>query len=229
MRTFSRQSEEAKQILGMDSWRVFRILSEFVDGFETLGSLGPSITLFGSARSTTDSWEYTIAFELSQKLSKKGFAVITGGGPGVMEAANKGAHSVDGYSCGLNISVPYEENSNPYVDPKYSLYFRHFFVRKVLFIRYAKAVIVLPGGLGSLDELFEVLTLIQTKRIKPFPLILMGKRYWQGLIDWLKETVLAESKISQEDLKLFTLTDDPEEVCKVIENHYREDNSILNF
>ena len=229
MRAFDRRSPDARQILAMDSWRVLRILSEFVEGFETMASLGPSVTFFGSARSLPDSWEYRTAQAVGQKLAQLGFAIITGGGPGVMEGANKGAMSANGISCGLSISVPHEETANPYVDPKYTLYFRYFFVRKVMFIRYAKAVVVLPGGLGTMDELFEMLTLIQTKKIKPFPIILMGKQYWQGLLHWMKETLVAQAAISIEDFSLFTLTDDPDEACRLIDDRSKRDPSLLNF
>lgn len=204
-----------------DAWRVFRILSELVDGFEKMANIGPSVSMFGSTRVKTDSPVYQLAVEVAKKISAKGFAIITGGGPGTMEAANKGAQEAKGISCGLSITLPFEPGSNPYIDRKYNLEFRYFFVRKVMFVRYAQAFVVLPGGFGTFDELFEALTLIQTKKIKPFPIFLMGISYWQGLVDWLKNTMLKEGYISQCDLDLIILTDDPDFVANKIEEHYR--------
>ncbi len=212
-----------------DSWRVLRIVSEFVDGFETMTNIGPSVSIFGSARLPPTSPYYQLAVEVAQKISKKGFAIITGGGPGIMEAANKGAQSVSGASCGLSIALPFEAESNHFIDPKYNLRFRYFFIRKVMFIRYAQGYVFLPGGVGTLDELFEAVTLIQTKKIHYFPIYLMGKSYWQGIIDWLINTTLKEGCISEEDLKFFQLTDDPEEVANGIERHYQRDQAKKNF
>lgn len=204
-----------------DAWKVFRILAELVDGFETMTNLGPSVSIFGSARVLPDHPYYKIAQEVAEKIAKKGFAVITGGGPGVMEAANKGAQMAKGRSCGINVNLPFEEDSNPYIDRKYRLNFHYFFVRKVMFVRYAQAFVFLPGGFGTLDELFEALNLIQTKRIRPFPIFLIGIAYWKGLLDWIKDTILKEKNLSEEDLKLFKITDDVNEVADEIEAHFK--------
>lgn len=222
--------EDPKQIFSADAWRVFRIISEFVDGFENMTSLGPSVSIFGSARLKPATPYYNLAIDVAQHISQKGFAIITGGGPGIMEAANKGAQSVNGNSCGLSIDLPMESASNPYIDTKYNLHFRYFFVRKVMFIRYAQGYVFLPGGFGTLDELFEALTLIQTQKIHPFPIYLMGKEYWVGLMDWIKETMLKNTEcISPEDLNLIQITDDPEEVANGIERHFQRDRAERNF
>ncbi|NGX60966.1 MAG: Cytokinin riboside 5'-monophosphate phosphoribohydrolase [Chlamydiae bacterium] len=212
-----------------DSWRIFRILSEFVDGFETMTDIGPSVSIFGSARTDPSRPYYKLGTEVAEKIAKKGIGIITGGGGGIMEAANKGAQNVKGRSCGMSINLPFEETSNPYLDRKYDLRFRYFFVRKVMFVRYAQAFVVLPGGVGTLDELFEAMTLIQTKKIKPFPIFLMGKSYWEGLIEWLKAVPLQEKYISQTDFDLFTLTDDPQEVADAIERHYQKVGKAPTF
>jgi uncharacterized protein (TIGR00730 family) len=212
-----------------DSWRVFRIISEFVDGFEKLTEIGPSVTIFGSSRLHAPSPYYNLAIEVAQKIVQKGFAVITGGGPGIMEAANKGAQSAGGISCGVGIDVPMEIENNAFVDPKYRLRFRYFFVRKVMFIRYARACVFLPGGLGTLDELFEVLTLIQTQKIKPFPIYLMGVTYWTGLKDWIAKVPVEGGCVSKEDLDLFILTDDPQEVADGIERYFKQLPTLKNF
>lgn len=212
-----------------DAWRVFRILSEFVEGFETMTTLGPSVAIFGSSRIKANDPQYNLASVLASKITKKGFAIITGGGPGIMEAANEGARMEGGPSCGLCIDLPHEEEPNPFIDRKYLLRFRYFFVRKVMFVRYAQAFVVLPGGFGTLDELFEALTLIQTRKIKPFPVYLLGKDYWSGLIKWLETTVLSNKNISPEDLKLLILTDDLDEIANGIEEHYRQVKSLENF
>lgn len=212
-----------------DSWRVFRIISEFVDGFETMTNLGPSVSIFGSARLPPGSPYYNMAIDVSQHVSRKGFAIITGGGPGIMEAANKGAQSASGPSCGLAVDLPFEAEPNDYIDPKYRLRFRYFFIRKVMFVRYAQGYVFLPGGFGTLDELFEALTLIQTKKIHPFPIYLMGKEYWSGLIGWIKEVMLRDKCIHESDLDLIQITDDPEEVANGIERHYQRNRSEKNF
>lgn len=212
-----------------DSWRVFRIISEFVDGFETMDDLGPSVSVFGSARLREDSPYYKMAVELSERLAKLGFAIITGGGPGLMEACNLGARQANGRSCGLAIELPFEEQHNPHVDPQYRLNFRYFFVRKVMFVRYAQGFIFMPGGFGTCDELFEALTLIQTDKIHTFPIYLIGKDYWKGLLDWIKNTQLAAGCIGQEDLDRLNVTDDIDEVVRGIEQHYREEHVIRNF
>lgn len=204
-----------------DAWRIFRIISEFVDGFETMTYLGASVSIFGSARTEKESPYYKLAVETSKKIAEKGFAIITGGGPGIMEAGNKGAQEAKGKSCGVSVNLPFEPDCNPYIDKKYSLSFRYFFVRKVMFVRYAQAFVVLPGGVGTLDELFEAITLIQTKKIKPFPIFLMGSSYWAGLIEWLKKEPLQHNYISLSDFDLLTITDDPDEVANKIAAHYK--------
>lgn len=205
----------------LDAWRVFKILAEFVDGFETMTGIGPSVSIFGSARVSRESPQYQIGVEVGKKIAKKGFAVITGGGPGMMEAANKGAQQGGAISCGVNIHLPFEDDSNPYIDRKYRLNFRYFFVRKVMFVRYAQAYVFLPGGYGTLDELFEALTLIQTQRIRPFPIILVGTSYWSGLLDWMRNTILKERYLSESDFTLIHITDSPDEVADIIEKHYK--------
>lgn len=220
---------DPKQVFSADAWRVFRIISELVDGFETMTDLGPSVSIFGSARLKPASPYYNMAIDVAQHVANRGFAIITGGGPGIMEAANKGAQMVNGRSCGVSIDLPMESASNNFIDIKYNLRFRYFFVRKVMFIRYAQGYVFLPGGVGTLDELFEALTLIQTHKIHPFPIYLMGKAYWEGLIDWIKDTVLAHECISPEDLDLMHITDDPEEVANGIERHYQRDRAERNF
>lgn len=227
--TYEDEQEAERQFFTQDSWRVFRIISEFVDGFETMTNLGPSVSIFGSARLPSESPYYQLATDVARHIASKGFAVITGGGPGIMEAANKGAQESKGNSCGLAIDLPFESLPNPYIDPKYSLSFRYFFIRKVMFIRYAQGYVFLPGGVGTLDELFEALTLIQTKKIKAFPIYLMGKEYWEGLLAWIKAVMLERGCISKEDLDMFTVTDDPEEVANGIERHFRRDRAVRNF
>lgn len=199
-----------------EAWRVFRIMGEFVEGFESLADLPPAVTIFGSARDRADDpngW-YDKAVEVARHLGKAGFAIITGGGPGIMEAANRGAREAEAYSVGLNIELPFEQYVNPYVD--LSIDFRYFFTRKVMLVKYAKAFVVMPGGFGTMDELFEALTLVQTGKIRNFPIILFGKAYWGGLIDWLRNTMLANGKISAEDLDLILVTDSAAEACEYI-------------
>jgi len=197
-----------------DSWRLFKILGEFVDGFETLNDLGPAVSIFGSARIKPDDSVYEKAEETAFRISKLGFSIITGGGGGIMEAANKGASRAEGKSVGLNIKLPFEQQPNPFANIK--LEFKYFFIRKVMFIKYAMAYIIFPGGFGTLDEMFESLTLIQTRRIKPYPVILVGRDHWTGLIDWLKKELLTKKLISAKDPDLFYLVDTPEEVEKLI-------------
>jgi uncharacterized protein (TIGR00730 family) len=203
-----------------DAWRLFKILSEFVEGFDTLAAVPPAVTFFGSARVTEGDWEYDTARELASKLASDECAIITGGGPGVMEAANRGAQEVNGVSIGLNIEIPFEQLPNPYIDKLIS--FRYFFVRKVMFVKYSIAFVILPGGFGTMDELFEALTLIQTHKIKPFPVYMVGKDYWKGLIGWLKERMLGEEKISPEDLNFLHMVDSLDEVVKGIHRTRRE-------
>jgi len=200
-----------------NSWRLFKILAEFVDGFETLGDLYPAVTIFGSARATPGDETYEKTYEIAKKLSLHGYNVITGGGPGVMEAGNKGAKEGGAKSVGLNIQLPLEQSPNPYSTLK--LNFQYFFVRKVMFVKYAQAYIGMPGGFGTMDEIFEALTLIQTKRIKPFPVILVGTQYWTGLLEWIRNTLVYGKYISPEDLDFFTLLDDPDEVVHTIRKY----------
>jgi uncharacterized protein (TIGR00730 family) len=202
------------QIKPQESWRVFRIMAEFVDGIETLSSLEPAVTIFGSARSKPGDKYYTMAEELGRLLAKEGFAVITGGGPGIMEAANKGAAEAGGTSVGMNIRLPFEQIPNEFANVKLS--YKYFFIRKVMFVKFAVAYVIMPGGFGTMDELFEALTLIQTKRIKSFPVILMGSEYWQGLLDWMKGTMLAQGMITREDMDLIRVMDEPEAVVEYI-------------
>jgi uncharacterized protein (TIGR00730 family) len=209
-----------------DTWRVLRILGEFVEGFDELSQLGPAVSVFGSARVPPTDPLYEVARTIGRELARAGFAVITGGGPGLMEAANRGAAEAGGVSVGCNIELPFEQQINAYVT--LPLNFRYFFVRKVMFVKYAVGFVILPGGFGTLDELFEALNLVQTRKIHNFPLILVGRAYWQGLLDWLRTVVLAEGKIGPEDLALLTLTDEPAEVCRVIQEAYvRADSQVL--
>lgn len=201
-----------------DTWRIFRIMSEFVEGFEVLSRVGKAVSIFGSSRMKPNSKYYKLAEEIAYLLAKEGYAIITGSGPGLMEAANKGTKRAGGRSIGLNIHIPSEQKPNPYVD--ILLEFRYFFVRKVMFVKYAKAFVILPGGYGTLDEFTEALNLIQTERIPKFPIVLFGSEYWEGLTDWLKNTVLKNGNIDAKDLKLFTVVDSPKEVVKVIKQFY---------
>jgi hypothetical protein len=200
-----------------ESWRVFRIMAEFVEGIETLSDVNNAITIFGSARVKPDDIYYQKTENLTRLLVQNGFSVITGGGGGIMEAANKGASEAGGKSVGMNIQLPFEQKPNPYAN--IHLHYKYFFIRKVMFVKYAVAYVILPGGFGTMDELFEALTLIQTKKIKSFPLILMGSEYWRGLLDWLKKTMLMEGKISPVDLDLIQVVDEPEEVVKLIKKY----------
>lgn len=204
-----------------DSWRVFKILSELVEGFEKLSRIGPCVSIFGSARTHHNDKYYRLAEEIAFELTQKGYGVITGGGPGIMEAANKGAARGKGKSVGINIDLPFEQRPNAYIDADKLITFDHFFVRKVMFMKYAQGFIVLPGGFGTFDELFEAITLIQTRKIGKFPIILVGHKYWKGLIHWIKEEMLAEEhNISPEDLDLFTVVDTAKEAVNVIVKFY---------
>jgi uncharacterized protein (TIGR00730 family) len=197
-----------------DSWRLFHILSEFVDGFETMAKVYPAVSIFGSARAQPKSPAYKMTEKIAASLVKNGFNIISGGGPGIMEAANKGAAEAGGKSVGLNIQLPYEQKPNNYANVR--LDFRYFFIRRVMFVKYAVAYIIMPGGFGTLDELFEAITLIQTKKIRTFPVIMMDSNYWKGLIDWIKNTMVNEMNISESDMDIFQLVDDPEEAVKII-------------
>jgi len=212
-----------------DSWALFKIMAEFVDGFDALAKIGPCVSIFGSARTKLGTKYYDLAEETAFQLTQNGYGVITGGGPGIMEAANKGAHRGEGKSVGLNIELPFEQNGNPYIDNDKLLNFDYFFVRKVMFVKYSQGFIVLPGGFGTLDELFEAITLIQTKKIGQFPIILMGSKFWLGLIDWIKESLLEEGNISPEDLDLMKIVDTPDEAVAEINDFYNKFCLSPNF
>jgi uncharacterized protein (TIGR00730 family) len=218
-RSYKRKIETARvagneEIIAKESWRIFRIMSEFVDAFEELEHVYPAVTFWGSARAKRNSKYYRLTYETAKALSKEGFSIITGGGGGLMEAANKGAREGKGISVGLNIVIPKEQKLNDYVD--LGLEFHYFFTRKVMFVKYAAAYVIMPGGFGTMDELFEALTLQQTGKSPRFPVILMGKEYWSGLINWLRNTVLPSGHLDKEELGLFTVTDDPKEVVRII-------------
>jgi uncharacterized protein (TIGR00730 family) len=200
--------------LDSDPWRALRILSEFVEGFDALAAVGPAVTIFGSARLGPDTPMYELARDIARKLAASGFAIITGGGPGIMEAANRGCREGGGLSIGCNIELPHEQGLNPYVD--LGIEFRYFFARKTMFVKYADAFVIMPGGFGTLDELFEALTLIQTGKVRDFPVVLVGREYWQGLIDWMRAVQLPAGAISETDLHLLKLTDDPDEAVAII-------------
>jgi len=212
-----------------DSWALFKIMSEFVEGYERMSAFGPCISIFGSARTPEDHSVYQQTIEIAKAVARSGYGVISGGGPGIMEAANRGAQKAGGVSVGLNIKLPFEQKSNPYIDQDKLIDFKYFFVRKVMFVKYAQGFIVMPGGVGTLDELFEAYTLIQTEKTIKFPIILVGRSYWTGLTDWIKNTVLAEKNISPEDLDLFTLVDTTEEVMECLNRFYEKDNFVPNF
>lgn len=197
-----------------DPWRIFKIMGEFVDGFDDLARIPPGVSIFGSARIQPDNEYYQAAVETGRLLAKAGYAVITGGGPGIMEAGNKGAQEAGGISIGCNIELPFEQAPNPY--QSISITFNYFFVRKVMFVKYAAAFIIFPGGFGTMDELFEALTLIQTRKIRNFPVVLFGSKYWGGLVHWIKETMIGQTTISPEDINLLVLTDSPEEAVQVV-------------
>ncbi|HVN71950.1 MAG TPA: TIGR00730 family Rossman fold protein [Desulfomonilia bacterium] len=204
------------QIKPQESWRVFRVMAEFVDGIEQLSPLEPAVTIFGSARSKPGDKYYLMAEELGRMLAKEGFSVITGGGPGILEAANKGAFEAGGQSVGLNIVLPFEQKLNPYTT--IHLNFRYFFVRKVMFVKYAMSYVIFPGGFGTMDELFESLTLIQTDKLKPFPVIMIGTEYWSGLLGWIEDTMMKEGMILPEDRSIYTLVDSSYDVVEIIKN-----------
>ncbi|MCB0643162.1 MAG: TIGR00730 family Rossman fold protein [Phaeodactylibacter sp.] len=211
-------------IKGENSWTMFKVMSEFVDGFETLNRIGPCVSIVGSARTKPDHLNYKLAVDIARRLTEEGYGVITGGGPGIMEAGNKGAALYGGTSVGLNIDLPFEQSHNQFIDYDKNLSHRYFFIRKVMFVKYAQAFVALPGGFGTMDELFEVLTLIQTGKISEVPVVLVGTDFWSGLIDWIKTTVLEEfNNISPKDLNLLPVTDDPEEVIQIINNFYSGD------
>ncbi|WP_404812414.1 TIGR00730 family Rossman fold protein [Capnocytophaga canimorsus] len=213
-----------------DSWSIFKIMGEFVNGYEKLSEIGPCVSIFGSARTKSDSKYYNLAVEIAEKIVESGFGVITGGGPGIMEAGNKGARQGNGSSVGLNIDLPFEQHDNPYIDRDKNLNFDYFFARKVMFIKYSQAFVVMPGGFGTMDELFEAITLIQTQKIDKFPIILVGSEFWKGLVDWFQKTLLDEfQNISPEDMFLFKVVDTADEVVDIIEKFYLKYNLRPNF
>ncbi|MBK7382682.1 MAG: TIGR00730 family Rossman fold protein [Flavobacteriales bacterium] len=209
------------EVKANDSWAIFKIMSEFVEGFEAMQRIRPCVSIFGSARTKPGAPEYKLAEDVAFLLTGNGYGVITGGGPGIMEAANKGAQRGGGTSVGLNIELPFEQEPNPYIDKEKSLMFDYFFVRKVMFIKYSQGFVVLPGGFGTLDEFFEALTLMQTQKIGRFPIVLVGRKYWQGLYDWIKQTMGEKhGNVNAEDIELFSLVDKPEEAVEIINAFY---------
>ena len=216
-----------QKIKAENSWTMFKVISEFVDGFETLNQVGPCVSIFGSARTKADHPNYKLAVDIARLLTEEGYGVITGGGPGIMEAGNKGASLYGGPSVGLNINLPFEQNNNQFIDNDKNLNFRYFFVRKVMFVKYAQGFVVLPGGFGTLDELFEVLTLVQTNKISKLPIVLVGSYYWTGLKDWMRNVMLElEHNISSKDLDLIPILDKPEEVVQYINEFYRQQGQL---
>ena len=214
------QQKDWSDIKASDSWQIFRIMSEFVDGFERMARIGPCVSIFGSARTKPENPYYKLAEEIAYKLTLEGYGVITGGGPGIMEAANKGAKKGNGKSVGLNIELPFEQRPNEFIDLDKSINFHYFFVRKTIFLKYSQGFIALPGGFGTMDELFESLTLVQTHKIGEFPVVLVGKKYWQGLIEWIKATMVSEHNVNESDLDYFHIVDTADEAVKVITDFY---------
>lgn len=213
-----------------DSWAIFKIMSEFVSGYERLSRIGPCVSIFGSARTKPNTQYYDLTERISRKIVDSGYGIITGGGPGIMEAGNKGAHLGGGTSVGLNIDLPFEQHDNPYIDSDKNLDFDYFFVRKVMFVKYSQGFVVLPGGFGTLDELFEAVTLIQTKKIAKFPIILVGSEFWGGLVDWIRATLLeANNNIGPNDLDLLQVVDHEDEVVEILDSFYKKYNLSPNF
>ena len=212
-----------------DSWAIFKIMGEFVNSFERMSKIGPCVSIFGSARTKEEDPFYKLAVSISKSISEAGYGIITGGGPGIMEAGNKGANLAGGTSVGLNIDLPFEQHDNPYIDTDKSLDFDYFFVRKVMFVKYSQGFVVMPGGFGTLDELFEAITLIQTHKIGKFPIILVGSDFWTGLMDWVKTTMLKMGNISPEDLNLIKIVDTEEEVVQIIDSFYKGHTMSPNF
>jgi uncharacterized protein (TIGR00730 family) len=224
-----RRMKQWTKMKGENAWTMFKVMAEFVDGFEILNNIGPCISIFGSARTKPDQKYYKKAIDIARRLTEEGYGIITGGGPGIMEAGNKGAKLYGGVSVGLNISLPFEQHHNPYIDLDKSLDHRYFFIRKVMFVKYAQAFVVMPGGFGTMDELFEVLTLIQTGKITKVPVILVGSEYWTGLKDWIANVMIGEAKnASPIDLDLIPITDSEDDVVQIINDFYSVDNSDHN-
>lgn len=217
------------EIKSSDSWMIFKVMSEFVEGFEKLAKIGPCVTIFGSARVKPNHPYYKMAEDIAAELVHHGYGVVTGGGPGIMEAGNRGAKRAGGKSVGLNIYLPHEQKGNIYIDADKLITFDYFFVRKVMFVKYSQGFVIMPGGFGTIDELSEALTLIQTKKIGRFPIVLVGKKFWGGLVDWIKKTLVAEKMISEEDLDLFSVVDTPKDAVKVIDDFYAKYLLSPNF
>ena len=225
-----RNNKGWNEIKTNDSWAIFKIMGEFVNGYEKLSQIGPCVSIFGSARTKPNHKYYKLTESVAKKIVEAGYGVITGGGPGIMEAGNKGAHLGGGTSVGLNIELPFEQHDNPYIDSDKSLDFDYFFVRKVMFVKYSQGFVVMPGGFGTLDELFEAITLIQTNKIELFPIILVGRDFWEGLFDWVKETLLENyGNISPKDLDLIHLVDTADEVIYILDSFYKEFDLSPNF
>lgn len=228
--SYGLQQKNWNEIRSNDSWAIFKVMSEFVNGYETMARIGPSVSIFGSARTKPDDKYYLLAEKIAEKIAKAGYGVITGGGPGIMEAGNKGAHAGGGPSIGLNIELPFEQHFNPYIDKDKNLNFDYFFVRKVMFVKYSQGFVVMPGGFGTLDELFEAITLIQTKKIAKFPIILVGREFWAGLMDWIKAVIVEKyANANPDDLNLIKLVDTEDEVLDVIDNFYKKYQLSPNF
>lgn len=213
-----------------DSWAIFKIMGEFINGFEKMSRIGPCVSIFGSARTKPDDKYYKLTVDIAKKIVEAGYGVITGGGPGIMEAGNKGAHLAGGTSVGLNIELPFEQHDNPYIDNNKNLDFDYFFVRKVMFVKYSQGFVVMPGGFGTLDEIFEAITLIQTKKIEKFPIIMVGSEFWEGIMSWIKNTLLTKfENISATDLDLIHLVDNEDEVIEILDSFYKQHGSRINF
>lgn len=223
------EDRDWNEIQTSDSWSIFKVMAEFVEGYSKLSRIGPCVSIFGSARTKPDNKYFKIAEDIAFKLTKCGYGVITGGGPGIMEAGNMGAKKGNGKSVGLNIDLPFEQSANLFIDPDKLISFEHFFVRKVMFVKYAQGFIVLPGGFGTLDELFEAITLIQTQKIGRFPIILVGSEYWKGLLDWIKNVILKEKNINEKDLDLIQIVDTPDEAVDKINEFYAQYLLSPNF
>lgn len=224
------QNKSWNEIKTNDSWALFKIMAEFVQGYERMSEIGPCVSIFGSARTDKDHKYYKLATSIGEKIVKHGYGVITGGGPGIMEAGNKGAHNAGGVSVGLNIDLPFEQHDNPYIDKNKSFDFDYFFVRKVMFVKYSQGFVVMPGGFGTLDELFEAITLIQTHKIDKFPIILVGTEFWGGLFEWVKTTLLDSfQNISAKDMDLIQIVDTEDEVIEILDQFYEQFNLSPNF
>ncbi|MDC1402579.1 TIGR00730 family Rossman fold protein [Flavobacteriaceae bacterium] len=226
MKTYNKKDFKPKK---KDAWSIFKIMGEFVNGYEKLSAVGPCVSIFGSARTKPDNQHYQLGVDVARAIAEKGYGIITGGGPGIMEAGNKGAQLANGVSVGLNIHLPFEQSSNPYIDPEHNLNFEYFFVRKVMFVKFAQAFVVLPGGVGTLDELFEALTLVQTNKIKKIPIILVQTTFWSGLVDWMKNTLVAEGMIHADDLNLIHLVDSKKDVLTLLDEFYSVEKLKPNF